>query len=210
MTEYVYVLTNPAFPDFVKIGKTNRDIIKRVKELNRQTGVPSPFEVHCCYEFPKGRSAIVEKGIHKGLDNCREISKKEFFKINPDDADALLKSYSDGKRMSLKDKDTISTKEEQTSLDRQRAKRERFTFSMLGIGVGEIITLDKDPNKTAKVVGDREVEYNGEKSALSPLTAKLIRKTACRGSDHWSYQDENLTNRRLRMEEGRDAPKMKD
>lgn len=210
MAEYVYVLTNPAFPDFVKVGRTTRQITERVKDLNRQTGVPSPFEVHCCYEFPKGRSRAVEKGIHKGLDNCREISNKEFFKVNPDDVKALLESYSDGKSIALKDEDVIASPEEQNSLDRQRAKRERFTFSMLEIDIGETITLDRDPNKTAEVVSDREVKYKGTTTTLSPLTAKLIKHKSCRGSDYWSYQGENLTNRRIRLEEGKPAPWLKE
>lgn len=214
MAEYVYVLTNPAFPDFVKIGRTTRQISERVKELNRQTGVPSPFEVYCCFEFPKGRSKPVEKGIHKGLDNCREISNKEFFKINPDDAKSLLESYSDGKRIVLKDEDVITSPEEQKSLDRQRKVSERFSFPGLEIKKGAEITFDKDPKKIAVVAGDREVVYKGETGTLGAITKNILRRDygynwkTCRGTNYWSYQGENLTNRKMRMEEGRPAPKM--
>ena len=39
----VYVLTNPAMPGMVKIGKTTRDVTHRLKDLY-STGVPLPFE----------------------------------------------------------------------------------------------------------------------------------------------------------------------
>ena len=39
----VYVLTNPAMPNMVKIGKTTRDVELRLADLY-STGVPLPFE----------------------------------------------------------------------------------------------------------------------------------------------------------------------
>jgi len=40
----VYVLTNPAMPNMVKIGKTTRDVELRLVDLY-STGVPLPFNV---------------------------------------------------------------------------------------------------------------------------------------------------------------------
>ena len=42
----VYVLTNPAMPKLVKIGKTGRGVETRLNDLYT-TGVPLPFE--CAY-----------------------------------------------------------------------------------------------------------------------------------------------------------------
>ena len=39
----VYVLTNPAMPNMLKIGKTTRDVELRLSDLY-STGVPLPFE----------------------------------------------------------------------------------------------------------------------------------------------------------------------
>lgn len=36
----VYALINPGMPGYVKIGKTKRDVEKRVNELSSSTGVP--------------------------------------------------------------------------------------------------------------------------------------------------------------------------
>ena len=44
MPNIVYVLTNPAMPDIVKIGMTDReDVQRRMAELY-STGVPFPFD----------------------------------------------------------------------------------------------------------------------------------------------------------------------
>lgn len=216
MSEYVYVLTNQAFLDFVKIGRTSRPIDERVKELSGHAGVPIPFECFCCFKFPKGRSKVVEKGIHKVLENCRVVSKKEFFKINPVNVKILLESYSDGKRIVLKDEDIVANEEEQRSLDKQRAIRERFNFlTTLKLKKGAVITFDKNPKKTATVTGSREIEYNGKKGLLGTITKDILKRDfslnwkTCRGSDHWSYKGENLTDRRMRIEEGTTAPTMK-
>ena len=56
-TGIVYVLTNPAMPGLVKIGKTSRSSVKgRLRELY-STGVPVPFE-------------CVFRGLHRKLKNC--------------------------------------------------------------------------------------------------------------------------------------------
>ena len=39
----VYVLSNPAMPEIVKIGKTS-DLTERMKSLSKPTGVPLAFE----------------------------------------------------------------------------------------------------------------------------------------------------------------------
>ena len=44
----VYVLTNPAMPNMVKIGKTTRDVELRLADLY-STGVPLPLEC----EYPE-------------------------------------------------------------------------------------------------------------------------------------------------------------
>ena len=45
MAGFVYIMSNPAFPQLLKIGKSGKDPTgDRVKELN-QTGVPEPFKV---------------------------------------------------------------------------------------------------------------------------------------------------------------------
>ena len=41
---FIYIMTNPAYPGYVKIGATQRDVELRRKELSSQTGVKELIE----------------------------------------------------------------------------------------------------------------------------------------------------------------------
>lgn len=45
----IYILTNPSFPDYIKIGYAD-DVKKRLKELNRSECIPFPFRLYAYYE----------------------------------------------------------------------------------------------------------------------------------------------------------------
>ena len=57
----VYVLTNPAMPGMVKIGRTGREIGARLSDLYT-TGVPLPFE--CEYAARVKDQNEVESAFH--------------------------------------------------------------------------------------------------------------------------------------------------
>lgn len=95
-----------------------------------------------------------------------------------------------------------------------RKPKPSFTFSALGISQGSVIKFTKDPSITSKVAGDAEVEYEGARYKLGPLTKKIMQEkfgviwATCRGTDYWSYEGEILTHRRKRIEEGDSASKV--
>jgi hypothetical protein len=84
---YVYILTNPSFrDDWVKIGKSEREVDVRSKELYN-TAVPLPFEIYATIKTVKYEQ--VEKKLHKiftDLAGLRINDKREFFKIRPEKA----------------------------------------------------------------------------------------------------------------------------
>ena len=45
----IYILTNPSFPGYVKIGYAD-NIDKRLKQLNRSECIPFAFRVYAIYE----------------------------------------------------------------------------------------------------------------------------------------------------------------
>ena len=84
----IYVLTNPAMPGLVKIGKTNRGSVHaRLSELY-STGVPVPFE--CAFAGRIADESKVEKAFHLAFGPYRINPKREFFEIEPEQAIALL------------------------------------------------------------------------------------------------------------------------
>lgn len=89
---YVYILTNPSFrEDWVKIGKSSREVDVRSKELDN-TAVPLPFEIYATLKTDK--FDIVEKKLHKiftDLADARIRKWREFFNITPEKALEYLK-----------------------------------------------------------------------------------------------------------------------
>jgi hypothetical protein len=80
---YVYVLSNPAMPGVVKIGKTTTSVQQRMRELNT-TGIPTPFELELSIHVENCHDA--ELRSHRALKHCRKNSGREFFKISPKNA----------------------------------------------------------------------------------------------------------------------------
>lgn len=89
----VYLLTNPCMPGLVKIGMTTQeDIEKRMKELYT-TGVPVPFECQFACEVNKKDCAKIEKALHTAFEPQRINKNREFFKINVEQARAILELF---------------------------------------------------------------------------------------------------------------------
>ncbi|MGL5935763.1 MAG: GIY-YIG nuclease family protein, partial [Cetobacterium sp.] len=77
---FVYALINPGMPGYVKIGKTNRDVEKRVNELSSSSGVPHRYA--CAYSIEVNDCDIVEKNLHKDFSKYRVNNNREFFEID--------------------------------------------------------------------------------------------------------------------------------
>lgn len=74
-----------------------------------------------------------------------------------------------------------------------------FTFYKKGIKDGEEIVFIADKEVSAKVVGEREVEYGGQIWKLSPLTRKIYEDRgevnssgAYQGAAYWEYEGKKL------------------
>jgi T5orf172 domain len=76
---YVYILTNPVIPEFVKIGKTTLDPYARAKQLSAPTGVPAPYTV--AWTAFVADCGMVERMAHTQLQSARLRNNKEFFRL---------------------------------------------------------------------------------------------------------------------------------
>jgi hypothetical protein len=184
----VYVLTNPTMPGLVKIGFTTSDPAKRIAELYA-TGVPLPFEVAFACKVPN--PSEVEKALHQAFAPDRINPKREFFKIAPEQAIAILKLLHVQQTDVAVDLSQI-TSEEVEALDDYKSKRPKYSFGDLGILTGSVLTYSHGP-ATVTVSGDRKVTYVGEEMSLTAAT-RLVRGTDYNEAPlkYWSWQGKNL------------------
>ncbi len=71
----------------------------------------------------------------------------------------------------------------------------------MNIPQGAKLTFLHDENITCTVEGDRQVNYQGKITALSPLAQELLGwSTMPSGFSYWVYEGETLNERRWRLE----------
>src|SRR3979490_3190914 len=88
-SQIVYLLTNPAMPGIVKIGKTTQlEVEERMKQLYG-TGVPVPFD--CAFACQVKDAHEVERALQMAFGNTRVNPNREFFKIEPERVIAVLR-----------------------------------------------------------------------------------------------------------------------
>jgi hypothetical protein len=89
MPNVVYVLTNAAMPGLVKLGwSAQEDVSSRLTQLYT-TGVPVPFDL--VYVCRVENADEVENALHTAFGPNRVNPRREFFRIDPEQAIAILK-----------------------------------------------------------------------------------------------------------------------
>ena len=190
MPEIVYIATNKAFPsNWIKIGMTNTSVSQRLDELSKSTSIPTAFE--CYYAAEVNDASFVEKQLHSVFADKRINNRKEFFQLEPYIAKAALSIAS------IKDATpTVMNNlfEEGDNLPPVN------TWPAYDIPIGSELTYARDPNKKAKVVGIKKIEYEGEIYSLQGLSNKLLQESGATtqnviGAREWMYQGEMLQSR---------------
>ncbi len=69
----IYVLTNPSFPEYVKIGYAD-NLERRLKQFNNSACLPFAFRVYCVYEV-EGR--LRDKDVHNAV-VLEEVAKMAY------------------------------------------------------------------------------------------------------------------------------------
>ncbi len=187
----VYVLTNSAMPGLVKIGRTSQeDANGRIGQLYT-TGVPVPFTLEYACKVPTAEE--VEKALHIAFAPNRINPRREFFRLEVDQAIAILKL------LHVEDA-TAEVAHQPTNLDSQsieaadqlRARRPNLNFIEMGIPVGEVLQSTHGAT-TVTVVAEIKVKLGEDESSLTAATRQVL------GLDHdvapaphWTYKGRSL------------------
>lgn len=175
----IYILTNPSFPDYVKIGYAD-NVERRLKELNRSECIPFAFRLYAYYKVP---NRLTDMKLHQMIDklnpNLRSIEefdgktrKREFYNMSASDAYSILEIIAqinglednlvlvEPSAKQLKDEEEaeeIRTKRCYTSLPKLDWMIEQGI-----IKPGDKIYVISHPNDIATIVDGKHVEYNGK------------------------------------------------
>ena len=188
----IYVLSNPAMPGIVKIGKTTRDVELRLNELY-QTGTPLPFE--CVYAARVDDESKVERALHLAFDPQRVNPRREFFSIQPEQAVTILELLAlEDVTPTVQENVANVDSDARESLVRFKNKRKApMKLSQIGITPGTVLTYT-DGDITCVVVNDKQVEYEGVLYSLSGLAQTLMGyPRSVRGSMYFTYQGKRLS-----------------
>lgn len=177
---YIYIMTNPALNNMVKIGYAT-NVEARRKQLST-TALPYDYEVYATYETSGN---LEDKKLHKLIDNLnpdlRVTKTREFFVMSPEDAYELLESIAtiSGTKDKLKKIKVVSSK-------KQNVKKPPVSFTKCGIPIGAKLVFSEDSSVVATVVSDRKVQYNDEITSLSAIS-KSIKGYSTAGPSLFTY-----------------------
>ncbi len=189
-SQIVYVLTNPAMPGLVKIGKTTQlEVDDRMRQLYG-TGVPVPFD--CAFACQVRDASEVEKALHFAFGAARINPNREFFRTEPERVVAILKLL---KVDDITLQFEASIESDVTAADRQsaqtlkEARRPRMNFHELGIPDGSVL-VSRDGQHQAIVAGEKKVQFDGETCSLTSATRKILGLAddyPLQPSPHWTF-----------------------
>jgi len=189
--QIVYVLTNPAMPGFVKIGRTSADDVgQRLAQLYT-TGVPFPFELVFACKVPN--SEEVERALHLAFAPNRPNAKREFFKIEPEQAIAILKllHVEDATQEISLEPSSIPMDEVQAG-KQYKARRPNLNFKEIGIPIGAVLHFTQS-DAMVSVVSDKKVIFGDEEMSLTAATRQLMGlEYSIQPSPYWTYEGKSL------------------
>lgn len=189
----IYIMTT-AVSGLIKIGQTGTaNYQERMRNLEANgyynvSGLKRFFAIELNDYNDK-------ENLLKEIFSKHQVGNSELFALDYDLVRQLLLSF-DGKVIYPKD---INKEKEFDEVSKAREQGVRFSFYKKGIKKGEEIVFIADKEITAKVVGEREVEYGGQTWKLAPLTYKIYEQKgklndsgAYQGAAYWQYKGKRL------------------
>lgn len=147
---YIYILTNPSFPEWVKIGYAD-NVEERVDTLNRTECTPFAFRIYATYKVAERLKDLdVQDMIDiinpqlRSIDNVDgKIRKREFYSMSPEDAYSMFEKMARvhgctknlirySKTKDEKDDEKMAEHAEKLAKNRHHFKDVEFTSSLTG------------------------------------------------------------------------------
>lgn len=225
----IYILTNPSFPQYVKIGYAD-DVQKRLQQLNRSECTPFAFRIYATYEVDQ---RLDDLKLHRMIDQINPALRsiddvdgkkrvREFYAMSPETAYGIFETIAElsgrRERLHLYEPTAAEKESEEVAQDIEEQHRERlspFTFSKCNIPIGATLIYvnrgSKNSGVQCVVVDDKTVEYQGRKLSLSALATELTGgKWSVAGPRYFKYNGEWLNVLRAKAEGRQPSVRMDD
>lgn len=217
----IYILVNPAFPSLVKIGYAD-DIERRLRSLNRNSGLPDPYHCYATYRVKKRLEDLKLHCLIDTLDSdLRHTSNREFYDMEKEKAFSILYAIAqingdeDLLQLNPLDDDFFGDADElkaevvpEEKHGAQREKLKRMTFKEINIPVGAVLHFKEDSSVTVTVADSKStvIMADGTRQKISRAVG-IIKEAAgtantsgsYQGAAYFSYEGELLKDRRARL-----------
>lgn len=189
--QIVYVLSNPSMPGLVKIGySADEDANRRIGQLYN-TSVPVPFKLEFACRVPNAKE--VERALHVAFGPQRINPSREFFKIEPEQAIAILKLLHEDATMEVAAQPDGLEASDVEAGEQLRRRRPNLNFTEMGIPVGAKLNFKHGP-MTVTVNGPRKVLLEGEETSLTAATRSVLGLDyAVNPGPYWAYNGKTIS-----------------
>lgn len=184
---YIYILKNPSFPDYIKIGYAD-DIYSRLKTLNDKSAVPFAFRLYAYY---KVNHRLEDKTVHEIIDKLNpslrakdnidgKERKREFFEMSAEDAYDILRCIAkinglednlvlvEPTAKEMEDEDEATTKRKSTQLPKMD-----WLIDQGIINIGDEVYLINHPEEIATIEDSRNVRYKDQVMSFNQFGCEL-------------------------------------
>lgn len=186
----IYILTNPSFPQYVKIGYAD-DMEKRLAQLNRSECIPFAFRLYAYYEVS---ARLTDLKLHEMIDklnpNLRSIDEfngkkriREFYAMDAHDAYSILETIAEINGLKDKlhlvepSKEDLKDDDEATEIriKRKVSKLPKMDWLMEQdiVHVGDKIFVINHPDEIATIIDSDNVDYNGDIMSFNQFGCKV-------------------------------------
>ena len=182
----IYILKNPSFPDYIKIGYAD-DVYSRLKQLNDKSAVPFAFRLYAYYTV---NHRLEDKTVHEIIDKLNpslrakdnidgKERKREFFEMSAEDAYDILHCIA--KINGLEDNlvlveptaKEMDDEDEATTKGKTTLPKMDWLIDQGIVNIGDEVYLINHPEEVATVVDSKNVEYKGEKMSFNRYGCEL-------------------------------------
>lgn len=175
----VYILSNEAMPDLIKIGLTTRNELQsRINELYT-TSVPVPFT--CEYASRVDDCAKVEQALHQAFSTERINPNREFFRMSVERLIPILRLVEKEEITATVRKDIdkdISETDRQASNNLKKQRRPPLNFVEMNIPMGaELLCPYEGTDYKVIVCTPRKVRFDDEEKSLTAALRKIMNIT---------------------------------